>query len=65
MTVTDVDEQHTGAADELAAAATAPARWLLEMASVAVRAQAPHHRPRAEARGGPDRAARRERTVHL
>ena len=33
MTVIDVDEQHTGAAEELAAAATAPARWLLEMAS--------------------------------
>ncbi len=29
----DVDEQHTGAPEELAAAATAPARWLLEMAS--------------------------------
>ena len=33
MTVIDVDEQHTGAPEELAAAATAPARWLLEMAS--------------------------------
>jgi len=33
MTVISVDEQHTGTAAELAAAATAPARWLLEMAS--------------------------------
>jgi hypothetical protein len=33
MTVVDVDEQHTGATEELAAAATAVARWLLEMAS--------------------------------
>jgi hypothetical protein len=33
MTVIDVYEQHTGDAEELAAAATAPARWLLEMAS--------------------------------
>jgi hypothetical protein len=34
MTVIDIDEQHTGDAEELAAAATAPARWLLEIASV-------------------------------
>jgi hypothetical protein len=34
MTVIDVDGQHTGAAEEPAAAATAAARWLLEMASV-------------------------------
>ena len=33
MTVIDVGEQHTGAPEELAAAATGPARWLLEMAS--------------------------------
>ena len=33
MTVISVDEQHTGTAAELAAATTAPARWLLEMAS--------------------------------
>jgi len=33
MTVISVDEQHTGTAAELAAAAAAPARWLLEMAS--------------------------------
>ena len=33
MTVISVDEQHTGTAEELAAATTAPARWLLEMAS--------------------------------
>jgi hypothetical protein len=33
MTVIDVGEQRTGAPEELAAAATAPARWLLEMAS--------------------------------
>jgi Plasmid pRiA4b ORF-3-like protein len=33
MTVIDVEEQRTGAAEELVAAATAPARWLLEMAS--------------------------------
>ncbi len=33
MTVIDVGEPRTGAPEELAAAATAPARWLLEMAS--------------------------------
>ncbi len=33
MSVIDVDEQLTGAPEELAAAATAPARWLLELAS--------------------------------
>ena len=33
MTVIDVGEPRTGATEELAAAATAPARWLLEMAS--------------------------------
>jgi hypothetical protein len=33
MTVTDVDDHPTAVAEELAAAATAPARWLLEMAS--------------------------------
>jgi hypothetical protein len=33
MTVIDVGEPRTEAAEELAAAATAPARWLLEMAS--------------------------------
>ena len=33
MTVIDVDEPHTGVSEELAAAATAPVRWLLEMAS--------------------------------
>ncbi|MEO8966687.1 MAG: hypothetical protein ABI355_03785 [Solirubrobacteraceae bacterium] len=33
MAVIDVDESHAGAPEELAAAATAPARWLLEMAS--------------------------------
>jgi Plasmid pRiA4b ORF-3-like protein len=32
MTVTDVDDQPTAVAEELAAAVTAPARWLLEMA---------------------------------
>jgi hypothetical protein len=33
MTVIDVDDRQTAAPEELAAAATAPARWLLEMAS--------------------------------
>jgi DNA-binding MarR family transcriptional regulator len=33
MTVIDLDEQRTGAPVELATEATAPARWLLEMAS--------------------------------
>jgi Plasmid pRiA4b ORF-3-like protein len=33
MTVIDLHEQRTGTPEELAAAATAPARWLLEMAS--------------------------------
>ena len=33
MTVIDVGQPPTEAAEELAAAATAPARWLLEMAS--------------------------------
>ena len=33
MTVIDVGEPRTGAPAELAAAAMAPARWLLEMAS--------------------------------
>jgi hypothetical protein len=33
MTVVDVEEQRTGKPEDLAAEATAPARWLLEMAS--------------------------------
>ena len=33
MTVIDVGEPGTGAPEELATAATAPARWLLELAS--------------------------------
>jgi len=33
MTAIDVGEPSTGAPEELAAGATAPARWLLEMAS--------------------------------
>jgi hypothetical protein len=33
MTIIDVGEPRSGAPEELAAAATAPARWLLEMAS--------------------------------
>jgi hypothetical protein len=34
MTVIDLDEQRPGAPEDLVAEATAPARWLLEMASV-------------------------------
>jgi len=33
MTVIDVDDRESAAPEALAAAATAPARWLLEMAS--------------------------------
>jgi len=36
MTVIDISEPRTGAPEELAAAAAAPARWLLEMAGADV-----------------------------